>query len=210
MALIRPEIYSPETLTLDSIIHELNLALTNLLPPISEIDKLDISKVIRKAVNHPYPIGNLLLHITWHPALNSPNLSKSIFRLLSPMHAAALLGDIALMQNWIDKGYSINNRVNEWQVSPLEVALQCNHIEVIDFLLTKLAATDLQQSLKCAVVYNSFAIINKLLDHAALITDEIISLGRTRDSRLGLFLELKRKQKYIALSKSAFTLESIK
>lgn len=131
--------------------------------------------------------------ITGILAINPPKLSNIPFKLLSPLHVATLIGDMSLIQSLLAKGARIEDDCNHWHMTPLDMAIHSEQIEVIDFLFPKMSPISKAKALKTSVEKSSFAIIEKLLHANVPIMDETLKVAKMRDENLSRYLEIARK-----------------
>jgi hypothetical protein len=115
----------------------------------------------------------------------------SFMPLVSPVHIAAMLGDIALIQDLNTKGMRLDENINQWNITPLEMAVSLEQLEMVDFLLKNNATKNLYKIFKLAVEKGSLKMIDKFMSHNIPLSDEIIEAARFRDKDLGLYLETK-------------------
>lgn len=125
------------------------------------------------------------------PPIRPPDLSKVQLKLISPILVAALIGDKKLMEDLRAKGAKLEDDNNEWHITPLEIAILCEHTDLVDFMFQQ--NINKAKALKIAVEKCSFTMIEKLVNCNAPITDEVIELARKRDQALCSYLEIMQK-----------------
>jgi ankyrin repeat protein len=131
--------------------------------------------------------------------------------LISPVHVAAMIGDIDLMQALIKKGKAmrLEEDLNEWKMTPLEMAVKFEQLDMVDFLLKNNATKNLDRILKHVIEKGSFKLMEKFIDNPIPFTDEMIEIARHRDRDLCQYLETRRKSD-LAKSASANPLTALK
>jgi ankyrin repeat protein len=136
------------------------------------------------------------------------------FDLLSPMHVAALICSIPLMEMLLEKGMRLEEDLNLWRITPLEVALSLGLDTLfLRFLLPKSTPANLVKALKFAVEKGSFPVIEVLLTHIISkpfhhhipITDEIMEIAKVRSSDLYQYLEAKQDAELLFRKRSDYT-----
>jgi len=145
------------------------------------------------------------IRYVYHPPIKPPNLSNIKLKLISPIHVAALIGDKKLMESLIAKGAKLDDDNNDWHVTPLEMAILSEHIDLVDFMCQK--NINKAKGLKIAIEKSSFTMIEKLVNCGAPITDEVFEAAGKRDQKLHEYLVISRKNhlQNILTTQAAYT-----
>jgi ankyrin repeat protein len=128
----------------------------------------------------------------YYPPINPPNFTEFPMKLISPIHIAAAIGDIALMDYLIAKGCNLEDNYNSFQISAMECAIIFERISSIEFLLKNKFSEE--KTFKLVIEKGSFAIIEKLVNMNLPITDEVLSLALKRDHLLHDYLDIMRRK----------------
>lgn len=96
----------------------------------------------------------------------------SHFDLLPPLHNAAYLGDEKIAEILLTYGFPINAKFSSDELTPLHLAIQENHVHLIDLLFksgAEVNAVSVKQHtpLIMAIIYGNIEIVQLLLEHGA-------------------------------------------
>lgn len=134
----------------------------------------------------------------WLSRLHSPhytiNPSQTLLELLTPLHITALTGDLELMHNLLEQGFALDNKLNTWEITPLELAVSTNQIHIVQFIIQKNAFEHLEKAQLLAVKEGSMAMIDTFLNYS-WISQAILDVAQERDPLLFTYLDEKQRAK---------------
>ncbi|WP_298626573.1 ankyrin repeat domain-containing protein [uncultured Legionella sp.] len=126
-----------------------------------------------------------------HPTINP---TSTRLELLTPPHLAALTGDMELMKHLLEQGFTLDNKLNAWEITPLELAISTNQIHMVQFLIQQNALEHLEKVQLLAVKEGSMAMIDTFLTHSWL-SHTVLEVARERDPLLFTYLDEKQRAK---------------